>query len=242
MFYIPPPCEPQLDCHQADVVHVQGLPSTDLLAQGDGGGAIPIQVEGPSGVVSPHMQRSPEDPGADWTPAPTALPPGEVTILVPPPGGTQGTPETTLSWSWEAFNLPEPRGLGRQVTLWATCYHTPIAPHRTAGVPLRASKGRSLGPVLAPKDFCDAAMEGSVIVSTSDGRHHTFNVSTARGRSQVDCSPYYRHLRPAANSRFVEVAAPFGTGSGGFSLVPFRTLAVGEISPNSLCFVRAPRP
>jgi len=125
-----------------------------------------------------------------------------------------------------------PRGL----TLYATQYHVHQAASTNdpGAVPLLGETGAPLGVALALRDWCDAAMEGTVTVSLPGGGGRTFNFARAAGPAQADCTSRFPR-QPAARiaalnaSRFAEVPAdaPFGLGArASYRLVPYRSAAV----------------
>ncbi|HEX8459734.1 MAG TPA: 3D domain-containing protein [Pyrinomonadaceae bacterium] len=132
------------------------------------------------------------------------------------------------------FNLPEPTAAtrGRRLTLWSTFYHVFPAQQLDGGRPLLGTDGRSLGVSVSERDWCNAAMEGTVAVSDAAGAgSRTFNFADRRGARQLDCSSFFRRVPRAtiealARTRFEVARGPFGTGVSGMILVPYRTIAV----------------
>jgi 3D (Asp-Asp-Asp) domain-containing protein len=110
--------------------------------------------------------------------------------------------------------------------LWATFYSVPRV-HATGsgGHALLDSAGNTLGPSLSARDFCDAAMEGTVQIKHS-GRWRTYNYAGTGPSEQVDCSDRYPRHRAIGRSRFRVSNKPFGEGALGGRLIPFRTIAV----------------
>lgn len=111
-----------------------------------------------------------------------------------------------------------------QKIFYATHYHTPIVNSLNSGHELLDATGKVLGPKLSTKDWCDAAMEGSVIVKLSDGTMETFNFHSTGSFEQVNCKSYFDH-RPSHFVRFFKVNSRFGLGVSGYHLVPFRSVA-----------------
>lgn len=117
-----------------------------------------------------------------------------------------------------------------QSKFWATNYYVHTAPEKSDGVALRTVADKILTHV-SKKDWCLGAIEGTVIVKTDVGSR-TLNYS-GKGSQQVDCTPFVSvqfQAKPWAialgRTRWSEVDAPFGLGTNGFKLVPFRTIAV----------------
>lgn len=122
-----------------------------------------------------------------------------------------------------AFTLPERPLETPNKSLWATYYYTPRFNHLVDGFELLDLDGLPLGPRLSHRQWCDAAMEGSVQVFFQ-GEWKTYNYSGTAGVSQVDCSRYFKH--PVGRTRFKVARGPFGDGVRNFILSPYRTVAV----------------
>jgi 3D (Asp-Asp-Asp) domain-containing protein len=117
------------------------------------------------------------------------------------------------------------------LTLWATYYYVHTANAVEAGQPLLDEQGRELGPKLSVRDFCLAALEGTVRVIDSAGRATVYNFAGRGDVSQCDCSPIVPDLDPGPRENLGrtlwEVSrAPFGTGADSMALVPYRSIAV----------------
>ncbi len=121
------------------------------------------------------------------------------------------------------------------LSLWSTYYFVHLAPEAAdaMAIPLIGGQGQPLGVSLAQRDWCDAALEGTVAVQTTSGVRRVFNFSNVGRTTLTDCSAYFPGL--AANvlsamsrTQFTEVTsfAPFGLGTADYKLVPFRTIAV----------------
>jgi 3D (Asp-Asp-Asp) domain-containing protein len=95
-----------------------------------------------------------------------------------------------------------------------------------------------LGAKLSNKDWCSAAMEGSVRVRIN-GIERTFNYASSNSKQQVDCSAYFPHK--VGGTRFKVAKGPFGDGVKNYMLVPFRTIAVDRnvIPYGSLVYIPA---
>jgi 3D (Asp-Asp-Asp) domain-containing protein len=105
------------------------------------------------------------------------------------------------------------------VSFWGTTYHiysaSPVAKN---GIPFLDPHGTELGPAVSQKDWCFAALEGTVRVGEK-----TYNFATNASVRQVDCHQFFGP--EVGFSRFVIAQGPFGDGVNGFRLVPFRTIA-----------------
>ena len=147
---------------------------------------------------------------------------------------------TTSAAAQDSFSLPPPAApLPAPVRLWATHYNVHSAVTHTDGLPLLGMDGHALGPRLSPRDWCLAALEGTVAVTMPTGTT-TYNYAGKSGKTQVDCVKVLA-LDPAGKpwagalgrSRFKRSRGPFGEGTGDFDLVPYRTIAV---DPGTLKF------
>jgi 3D (Asp-Asp-Asp) domain-containing protein len=135
-----------------------------------------------------------------------------------------------------AFQLeePAPQTLGPDLQLWATHYHTPVirpAPETiSAAFPLLDRKGNWISPPLRQRDWCDAALQGSV--SIKQGRKATAYVFVdSNGPEQVNCDDYLGKLSDGVKTatrraRFMKVNNALGCGVRNIPLMPFRTVAV----------------
>lgn len=167
----------------------------------------------------------------------------------PPPAlpsqSSRPLPSTTASLA--GFNLMEP-DISRLsgVALWSTYYYLHRAETISGGNPLYDMAGNHLGAELSDRDWCAAALQGSVQIVSGSRIMGTFNYS-GRGRDlQVDCSVYYPRLSTVAatsRSRFQVSNTPFGEGVRGYQLVPYRTVAVDEslIPIGSVLYIPAAR-
>lgn len=127
------------------------------------------------------------------------------------------------------FEFEEPRNseIVQIKNAWATFYRIPtFRDVGEGGVPLLDMTGRRLGPYLHAEDWCHASLEGSVRVLSAAGHSTVFNyIGSREERVQVDCSRWIS-LPGLGYSRFYKAKGKFGDGVSGFSLQPFRTIAV----------------
>jgi 3D (Asp-Asp-Asp) domain-containing protein len=156
------------------------------------------------------------------TPAPSAAPP-----LAP-----QRSPlEHARAFTLEA---PTPQAMGPDLKLWATHYHTPIiapaADAISAAFPLLGRNGSAISPHLTHRDWCEAALQGSV--SVKQGAKSTAYVFVdANGPEQANCDAFLGNLSDGVKNatrraRFMAVNHPLGCGVRNLPLAPFRTIAV----------------
>lgn len=139
----------------------------------------------------------------------------------------------TSAAAQDTFALPPPDvATARHVRLWATHYNVHPATVATTGLPLLDLAGATVGPTLSPRDWCLAALEGTVAVTTDTGTT-TYNYAGKAAEAQVDCvqvlaldptgKPWASAL---GRSRFKRSRGPYGEGTGSYDLVPYRTIAV----------------
>ena len=155
-------------------------------------------------------------------------------------------PESVLSGSASnpTFNLPEPSTLDPSAKriLWATQYFVPNVNAVADGEPLLDEEGEPLGPELSPKDWCNAAIEGTVSVRTLEGQNKLYNFAGTGQTPQVNCRVVLNspNLTQAINfTRFTLAGGPFGDGVRSMFLVPFRTIAIDKRELNGLKFETA---
>src|SRR4051812_11832494 len=145
------------------------------------------------------------------------------------------------------FGFPPPKTTERVLSLWATYYYVHTAHSVEGGLPLLNECGTELGyevdaepgcesgakagPKLSVRDFCLAAVEGTVRVIGSAGKATVYNYAGLGLHPQCDCSPIVPGLPPerreALGWTLWEVSrGPYGTGEDGMALVPYRSIAV----------------
>lgn len=151
--------------------------------------------------------------------------------VAPPPGAM-------LDMSGKAMNFllaaPRPKMLGPDLRLWATHYHTPIvtpAPKEmSAAFPLIGRDGKWLSPPLRQRDWCEAALQGSVSVKRGD-KSTAYVYVDDNGPEQTNCDQWLGNLSDGVKNatrraRFMAVNHPLGCGVRSIPLMPFRTIAV----------------
>jgi 3D (Asp-Asp-Asp) domain-containing protein len=159
-------------------------------------------------------------------------PPGATPSPSPAPDSVAPTPTpNTDAFTANYFNLPAPNQstLSGNYTLWATYYRLHQANIANTGFPLLDRQGNSLGITLSHRDWCDAALQGSVQIRDGARILGTYNFAGRGTSQQVDCAGFFPTLRTVQDTgrvRFGRANGPFGDGAGGFILVPYRTIAV----------------
>ncbi len=135
-----------------------------------------------------------------------------------------------------AFMLDAPAedATGPNLNLWATHYHTPevkpAAATFSAAFPLIGRDGSPVSPPLAHRDWCEAALQGSVSVRSGDSSTAYVFVDS-NGPEQANCDAWLGSLsdgikNATRRARFMKVNHPLGCGVRNHPLVPFRTIAV----------------
>jgi 3D (Asp-Asp-Asp) domain-containing protein len=137
---------------------------------------------------------------------------------------------------------PEPSGssLSRPVTLWATWYYLPsYKAVSSSNFPLLGSSQKPIAYVATRKIWCNIAVQGSVVLENVLGGVETLNVGAGgTSHSQHDCSDQLDE--PEVNRRvFQKASGQYGDGVEGFTLSPFRTIAVDPslISIGSVVYI-----
>jgi 3D (Asp-Asp-Asp) domain-containing protein len=134
----------------------------------------------------------------------------------------------------DKFDLPQLPSLNEasRLSLWSTYYYILSAPavDVSKGHKLLGKQGKDHGVALVARDWCNAAVEGTVSVELVAPPVRTFNYEGLSARTQVDCLRFFPSLGPSiGKSLFFDVPAdaPFGLGdTSAFRLVPFRSIAV----------------
>lgn len=137
----------------------------------------------------------------------------------------------------DKFDIAEPASVGslRKLTLYSTYYYVLSADHVADGNKLLDKTGKDLGAALGRKEWCAAAVEGTVAVGfKAPARTETFNYTGVASDTQVDCAPLYPSMSSGprnkmGKSRWQDLGAkaPLGLGDqANFRLVPYRSIAV----------------
>jgi len=131
------------------------------------------------------------------------------------------------------FALAEP-GHGemkKSLRLWATYYHVHGTKSVENGYSLLTPRGEHLGASLSRRDWCYAALQGTIRVESDSEPARVFNFAGRHASAQVDCSGYFSSLsdhlvKKIGRARFGPAIGPFGDGVQGRVLVPYRSIAV----------------
>lgn len=140
------------------------------------------------------------------------------------------------SWSQTQsdFELPEPIQTGQTLRLWSTHYFVHTAVSVPTGVQFKDKNNKPLSDPISPRDWCLAAIEGTVRVSLN-GAVRTLNYGGVGTQSQVDCASVLKidpkkkkWISSTGKSYFNSAVGLFGDGVAGYKLVPYRTIAVDK--------------
>ncbi|HEY9617626.1 MAG TPA: 3D domain-containing protein [Microcoleaceae cyanobacterium] len=132
---------------------------------------------------------------------------------------------------WVPITVPIQKLQTRSLTLWATYYYIYQARPTVNGLPLLDPNGIPLSPALSVRDWCYAALQGTVQVTNLQGLATTYNFAGRGDQPQADCSPFFSSLSfnvldKVSRVRFTPAVTKYGRGAKGVGLVPYRTIAV----------------
>lgn len=156
----------------------------------------------------------------------------------PPAGGAVSAAGDAVD-----FRLPAPDTSALPATrVWSTAYIAYLAASATGtgSVALLAPDGAGLGVSVSQRDWCHAAMEGTVSVQGADGGFRTFNFAGTGNAAQTDCRAVFPNVSEGVLAGTNRVRwkptppdAPYGLGVMNFRLVPLRSIAVDpSVFPN----------
>lgn len=132
------------------------------------------------------------------------------------------------------FDFPEPSTKEiERIELWATNYHIHRAEERKTGFPLYGTNNMPITGNISAVDWCEGALEGTVLFIARDKSKTLFNFADKEGNPQVDCLDVMkrRGFREAwtpesKKIRYSRSQGPFGEGAGDNMLIPYRSIAV----------------
>jgi 3D (Asp-Asp-Asp) domain-containing protein len=146
------------------------------------------------------------------------------------------------------FTFPELDSTGQtDISLWATYYYLPQMNASQTGHALVKPDNTAFPVKLAHKDFCVAAMEGSVRIRQAS-TNTVYNYA-GRATSGPDCSDVYSRFPKIGFIRWRKAYGTFGDGADRaegqppWILIPFRSIAVDpDVIPfGSLVYIPAAR-
>ncbi len=135
-----------------------------------------------------------------------------------------------------AFDLPAPNLNGLTASkLWSTYYHIWQTRESDSGLPLLDNQNNTLTGLIAPRDWCMGAIEGTVIYTALDGTTKTYNYVDHKGNNQIDCAKILAinplkkpWIKAVGRSRYRQARGQYGDGVKSYKLVPYRTIAVDK--------------
>jgi 3D (Asp-Asp-Asp) domain-containing protein len=141
-----------------------------------------------------------------------------------------------LAPSQQALNFmldaPQAESAVKELKLWATWYHMPtVRAAKADGLPLMGRNGKAISAALTDRDWCDAAMQGSVWVQGPDGEQTAYVYIDDNGPEQNNCDSALGNLSPGIKAatrraRFAAFKHPRGCDVRPIPLMPYRTVAV----------------
>ena len=136
-----------------------------------------------------------------------------------------------------SFREPTADDFSEKLSLWATYYYLPEQNDGAGDYLLRDMKSLELGPRMTLKQWCTAALEGSVRIILKTGEAKTFNYAGVSSEHTVDCSSIFRF--DVRKTKFREANGVFGDGIGDYILAPYRTLATdnSKIIPGTVLYI-----
>ena len=131
------------------------------------------------------------------------------------------------------FSMPPPAPEAmKSHQIWATHYYVHEAPSTPTWIPFRDKGGTAVSDGVPPRDWCLAAIEGTVQVGLN-GARRTLNYGGIGSKTQVDCASVLKinalkkpWITSTGRSYFTMASGTYGDGVNGYRLVPFRTVAV----------------
>lgn len=151
--------------------------------------------------------------------------------------------QITLDSNGFGFSPPNKEEKTKLLKLWATRYNIHEAQYDKSGTPLRDQNENFTGARLNICDWCDAAIEGTVITTDSIGKSMTLNYAGLSEYQQVNCSKCLKYKKyknkKIRYSLFSKAIGKYGDGVEGYKLIPFRTIAVdkNKIKIGSVVFI-----
>jgi len=154
-------------------------------------------------------------------------------------------PDETIIHDLFDFPAPAENNIVKKLSLWATHYYVHKVKATDNGEPLLDMSGKELGPKIPARDWCLAAVEGTIGVEDKDGQIKTYNYAGTGNKIQVDCSKVVPNLPATGKVRWRVSNGPYGDGVKDMILVPFRSIAVDKkqtpISYKSVIYIPAAR-
>jgi 3D (Asp-Asp-Asp) domain-containing protein len=125
----------------------------------------------------------------------------------------------------DTFTYPEPSFTENEqpVALWATNYHVAEYEDGSGDVAIRNPKGEEMGPKLSLEQWCKGALEGTIRIISKEGGTKTYNYHSENELFAQDCTQFFP--MPVGKTKFRMAVGPFGDGTRGYRLIPYRSIA-----------------
>jgi 3D (Asp-Asp-Asp) domain-containing protein len=132
------------------------------------------------------------------------------------------------------FLIPPPEKITSTQKLWATYYFVHAAQSTVDGLPFRDKAGAIISDKVHAKDWCSAAIEGTVRVGFN-GKEQTLNYNGIGSKTNIDCASVLKinpkkkpWINSIGKSYFTKAKGSYGDGVNNYHLIPFRTIAVDQ--------------
>lgn len=154
--------------------------------------------------------------------------------------GKSGQSNSSVDKNGFGYEKPNLNGVP-SILLWATQYLVHQAPYTDTGISLKNVNGSPTGAKLTLCDWCNAALEGTVLTTDKNGKKLTLNFAKQGTNKQVDCGKCFKKYgdKGLGRSLYYVAKGTYGDGVNGLQLIPFRTVAVDKtkIPIGSLIFI-----
>lgn len=216
-----------------DLSGILGLKSEPVASGVGGVTLIPIVRDPPERSNIPLHRRVFLSVMFGLTACATATVPGSVPVIYEPVSLARPPSYYDLAVNF-VLDAPPKDAFVADLKLWATHYHTPEVKPAPAdaelALPLMGRDGSALSPPLSARDWCGAALQGSVAVRS--GKTTTAYVYVdSNGPEQANCDEWLGSLSEGVKNatrraRFMKVNHALGCSGRNHPLAPFRTIAV----------------
>ena len=132
-----------------------------------------------------------------------------------------------------SFKELEVKGI-KEKKLWGTFYYLSVVKEQSNGLYLTDKHNKKIGQPISPYNWCQAAMEGAILIASKQGDEKTYNYEDSNSNKNVDCVKILdikknkENFRALGHSRFFLSDGKYGKGVTNYNLVPYRTIAVDD--------------
>lgn len=138
-----------------------------------------------------------------------------------PPSSSRIQERNVVRTDYGSFGICAPKKVEKELTLWATNYNFPtFTAVRSGGVAVLDANNEELSR-LSQADWCTSALEGSMTIKGLDGISKAYNYADKKGSQNISCN----WTKNPLNTRFTVSKYPWGLGSKGNPIIPFRSIA-----------------